>query len=173
MPEVIPGDPLSAEFLQPVYPDGCDGFGKTLTLRMRSRSLLMYTRTALMATRRPLYVPCDMSAKPPDSTSTESSEQSGMYMDFGITRCWLHALQSLLSNLSRSRSDMVPFSRRCNSCQSSVPVLGDVEKLTSFILLTRLWASDSESRRNWKKEAARRRTFPSWCHWLGGTLTEA
>ena len=50
MPEVLPGNSLSAESLQPVYPGGYDGVGETLTLRMRSRSLVMYTRTTFMAT---------------------------------------------------------------------------------------------------------------------------
>ena len=123
MAEVLPGDRLSAESLQHVYPDGCDGVGKKLTLRMRSRSLVTYARTSLIATRRPLCVPCDTSAKPPDSTSTESSEQSGMCMDVGITRCRLHVLQSSLSNFRRSRSDMVSLSRCCRSCQPSVSTL--------------------------------------------------
>jgi len=87
MPEVFPSDTLSAESLRSVYRGGHDGdVGKTLTLRMRSRSLVTYTRTTLIATRRPSYVPCDTLAKPPDSTSTESSEQSGICMDVGITR---------------------------------------------------------------------------------------
>jgi hypothetical protein len=75
---------------------------RRLTLRMTSRSLVTYTRTTLMATRRPWYVPFEMSAKPPRSTSTESFEQSGICMDFGITRCLLHNLHSLLNNFSRS-----------------------------------------------------------------------
>jgi len=155
MPEVLPGDPLSAESLQPIYPGGYKGASKPLTLRMTSRSLVTYARTTLIATRRPSCVPCDTSAKPPDSTSTESSEQSGMCMDVGITWCRLHVLQSLLSNFSRSRSDMVSFSRRCRSCQPPVSTFGGgggAEKLTSFISLTRFWISGSVSCRNWKKE---------------------
>jgi len=124
MAEVLPGDPLSAESLRPIYQDGCDGVGKTLTLRMRSRSLVTYARTTLIATRRPSCVPCDTSANPPGPTSTGSSEQSGMCMDIGIKRCRLHVLQSLLSNFSRSRSDMVSFSRRCSSCQHFMSTLG-------------------------------------------------
>ena len=132
MPEVPPGDPLSAESLQPVYLGGCNGVGETLTLRMRSRSLVTYARTTLIATRRPSYVPCEMSAKPPDSTSTESSEQSGMCMDVGITLCRLHVLQSSLSNFSRSPSDTVLFSSRCNSCQPSVSALGGTWKSSPY-----------------------------------------
>ena len=98
------------------YQGWYDDMGRALTLRMASRSLVTYARTTLIATRRRSYVPCDTSAKPPDSTSTEPSEQSGMCMDVGITRCRLHVLQSSLSNFNRSRSDMVSFSRRCNSC---------------------------------------------------------
>jgi len=124
MAEVLPGDPLSTESLQTVYPYGCGSVGKILTLRMTSRSLVTYARTTLIATRRPSYVPCDISAKPPDSTSTECSEQSGMCMDVGITWCRLHVLQSLLSNFSRSRSNVVSFSRRCRLCQSSMSALG-------------------------------------------------
>ena len=118
MAKVLPCDPLSAESLRSIHEGGRDGTGRALTLRMRSRSLVTYARTTLIATRRPWYVPCDTSAKPPDSTSTESSEQSGICMEVGITRCRLHALQSLLSNFSRSRSDMASSSRCCNSsCQ--------------------------------------------------------
>jgi hypothetical protein len=102
MPEVFPGDSLSAESLQPVYPRRSDNGGRRLTLRMTSKSSMRHTRTTLMATRRPLYIPCDTLAKPPRSTSTAPFEQSGMCMDFGITRCRLHVLQSLLSNFSRS-----------------------------------------------------------------------
>jgi len=153
MAEVLPCDPLSAESLHPISPDGCDGIvGKRLTLRMTSRSLVTYARTTLIATRRPLCVPCDISAKPPDSTSMESSEQSGMSMDVGITQCRPHALQSLLSSFSRSQSDIVLFSSRCRSCQLSVSAWGVMERLTSFISLTRFWVSDSESWRNLKKE---------------------
>ena len=141
---------------------------------MRSRSLVIYTRTTLIATRHPSCVPCDTSAKPPDSTSTEPSEQSGMCMDDGITRCRLHVLQSLLSNFGRSRSGMVSFSRRCRLYQ---PWEGggeeDVERLTPFISLTRLWISGSESCRNWKKEAIRGSLFPSSCRavWCSGRFS--
>ena len=124
MAEVLPGNPLSAESLRSVHESGHDGIGEALTLRMASRSLVMYARTTLIATRRPSCIPCDTSAKPPHSTSTEFSEQSGMCMDVGITRCRLHVLQSLLSNFSRSRSDMASFSRHCNSYQPSVSALG-------------------------------------------------
>ena len=157
MLEVLPGNPFSAESLQPIYPGGYDGVDKTLTLRIRSRSLVIYARTTLIATRRPSYVPCDTSAKPPHSTSTESSEQSGMCIDFGITQCRLHVLQSSLSNFSCSRSDMAPFSRRCRSCQPRGEVC--VEKLTSFIRLTCLWISDSGFCRNWKNETICGRIF--------------
>ena len=116
VPEVLPGDPLSAGSLQAVYPGRYNDVCETLTLRMRSRSLVTYIRTTLIATRRPSYIPCDMLAMPPDSTSTAPSEQSGMCMDSGITRCRLHALQSSLNNFSRSRPDMVWFSRRCGRC---------------------------------------------------------
>ena len=92
---------------------------------MVSRSLVTYARTTLIATRRPSYIPCDTSAKPPHSTSTESSEQSGMCMVVGITRCRLHVLQSLLSNFRRSRSDTMLFSRRSRLCQPSVSALGE------------------------------------------------
>jgi hypothetical protein len=115
MPEVFPGDPLSAESLQRVHSQRCDDKGRRLTLRMTSKSLVKYTRTTLIATRRPLYVLCDTSANPPRSTSTESSEQSGMCIDFGITRCRPHVLQSLLSNFSRSGSGIALSSRRCDS----------------------------------------------------------
>ena len=102
MTEVLPGDSLSAESLWRFYPQERNDASGTLTLRMMSRSLVMYTRTTLMATRRPLNVPRDTLAYPPDSTSTESFEQSGMCMDFGITRCRLHVLQSLLNIFTRS-----------------------------------------------------------------------
>jgi hypothetical protein len=78
---------------------------------------MRHTRTTLMATRRPRYVPCDTFAKPPRSTSIAPFEQSEMCMDFGITRCRLHVLQSLLSNFSRSRSEMVRSSRRYSLCE--------------------------------------------------------
>ena len=128
---------------------------------MRFRSLVMYVRTILIATRRPSYVPCETSAKPPHWTSTEPSEQSGTCMGVGITRCLLHVLQSLLSNFSRSRSDMVPLSRRCGSCQ----LWGgrDVKKLASFIWLTCLCISESELCKNWNREAIRGSIFPSCC----------
>ena len=107
MPEVLPGDSLSAESLQPIHPYNCDDTGQRLTLRMTSRSSVRHTRTTLMAIRRPLYVPCDTSAKPPRSTSTDPFKQSGICIDFGITRCRLHVLQSLLSNFSLSRSEIL------------------------------------------------------------------
>jgi hypothetical protein len=107
MPEVFPGNSLSAESLQPIQSHRSDNTGRRLTLKTTSGSSRKHVRTTLMATRCPLYVPCDMSAKPPRSTSTEPFEQSGMCMDFGITRCRLHVLQSLLSNFSRSRSEIV------------------------------------------------------------------
>jgi len=94
VPGVFPGNTLSAESLWSIYPGGYNGGGKTLTLRMVSRSLLTCARTTLIATRRPSYLPCDTSAKPPYSTSTEPSEQSGMCIDLGITRCRLYVLQS-------------------------------------------------------------------------------
>ena len=106
MPEVLPGNSLSAEALQLIHLDRCGDAGQRLTLWMASR-LVRHTRTTLMATRRPWYVPRDTSAKPPRPASTAPFEQSGMCMDFGITRCRLHVLQSLLSNFSRSRSEMV------------------------------------------------------------------
>ena len=113
---MLPGDALSAEALQHIHPYKCDGGGWIrLTLRMTSRSLVMYARTTLIATRRPWYVLCETSAKPPLSVPTAPLEQSGMCMDFGITRCRLHVLQSLLSNFRRSRSEMVSPSRRCGS----------------------------------------------------------
>jgi hypothetical protein len=115
MPEVFPGDSLSAESLQPIHSYRSDNAGQRLTLRMTSGSSMRHTRTTLIATRRPLYVPCDTLANPPRSTSTAPFEQSGMCMDFGITRCRLHVLQSVLSNFSRSRSGIVLFSRRCSS----------------------------------------------------------
>jgi len=117
MPEMLPSNTLSAEALRYFCQCGRNGNGTALTLRMASRSLVTYARTTLMATRRPSYVPRDTSAKPPHSTSTESSEQSGMSMGVGITRCRLHVLQSSLNSFSRSRSDSAPFSRRCGSCQ--------------------------------------------------------
>jgi len=117
MPEVLPSNALSAEALRCFCQGGHNETGTTLTLRMASRSLVTYARTTLMATRRPSYVPRDTSAKPPHSTSTEFSEQSGMSMDVGITRCRLHVLQSSLNNFNRSRSDSAPSSRRCGSCQ--------------------------------------------------------
>jgi len=117
MPEVFPGNTLPTKPLGSIYSGRCNDIGKGLTLRMASRSLVTYARTSLMATRRPSYVPCDTSAKPPHSTSTEPSEQSGMCMGVGITRCRLHVLQSLLNNFNRSRSDITSFSRRCSPCQ--------------------------------------------------------
>ena len=52
MSEVLPGDPLSAESLQSIYqPEGVyTSVGKTLTLRMASKSLVTYMRTTLIAT---------------------------------------------------------------------------------------------------------------------------
>ena len=50
MPEVFPGDSLSAKPLWWIHPDGCDSVGGILTLRMTSRSLVMYTRTTFTAT---------------------------------------------------------------------------------------------------------------------------
>jgi hypothetical protein len=114
VPEVFPGDSLSTESLQSIHSYRSDDVGQRLTPRMTSGSSRRHTRTTLMATRRPLYIPCDTLAKPPRSTSTEPFEQSGICMDFGTTRCRLHVLQSLLSNLSRSRSEIVSSSRRCN-----------------------------------------------------------
>jgi hypothetical protein len=70
----------------------------------------------LMATRCPLYVPRNTLAKPPRPASTAPFEQSGMCMDFGITRCRLHVLQSMLSSFCRSQYEMVWSSRRCGSC---------------------------------------------------------
>jgi len=102
MPEVLPSDPLSTESLQRIHAYEYDNAGGRLTLRMTSRSLVMYTRTTLIATRRPSYIPRDTSADPPLVTSVESCEQSGMCMDLGITRCRLHVLQNLLNNFSRS-----------------------------------------------------------------------
>ena len=168
MAEVFPSNPLPAESLAFIHQGGHDGLGKTLTLRMRSRSLVRYTRTTLIATRCPSCVPCDTSTKPPDSASTEPSEQSGMCMDDGITRCRLHVLQSLLSNFSRSRSGMASFSRRCRLYQPWERGGEDMERLTPFISLTRLWISGSESCRNWKKEAIRGSLLQSsrravWC----------
>ena len=83
MTEVPPDHHLSAESLQPIYPGWYNGVVETLTPRMASRWMTS-TRTFLIATRRPLYVPGDTSAEPPDLTSTEFSEQSGMCMDVGI-----------------------------------------------------------------------------------------
>jgi len=115
MPEVFPSNTLSAKSLQFVHSDTHGGAGTGLTLRMTSRSLVVYTRTTLTATRRPSYVLRDTLAKPPHSTSTEPSEQSGMCMDFGTTRCRLHVLQSLLNSFSRSRSGVGCSSRCCGS----------------------------------------------------------
>ena len=165
MPEVLPSNTLSAEALRCFYQGGHNEPGTTLTLRMASRSLVTYTRTTLMATRRPSYVPRDTSAKPPDSTSTEPSEQSGMCMDVGITWYWLHVLQSSLNRFSRSGSNSASFSRRCGSRQLLGG--GDAEEITSSILSTCLWISDSEFCRNWKNEAIRGRIFPGCCCWLG------
>jgi hypothetical protein len=51
VPEVLPGDPFPTEALQSVCPYTCWGASRIrLTLRMASRSLVMYTRTTLMAT---------------------------------------------------------------------------------------------------------------------------
>ena len=102
MPEVFPGDSLSAKSLRSFHSYRSDTAGRRLTLRMTSGSSMRQTRTTLMATRRPLYVLRDTLADPPRSTSTEPFEQSGKCMDFGIIRCRLHVLQSLLSNFSRS-----------------------------------------------------------------------
>ena len=128
MPEVLPSDPLSAESLPRSYRDRRDSPASRLTLRIRSNSLVMYTRTALMATRRPSYVPRNTSAKPPYSTSTEPLEQSGMFMDVGIMRCRLHVLQSLLSNFRRSRSGIVRSCRRCISCQPLAEIQGGMQR---------------------------------------------
>jgi len=116
MPQVFPSNALSTKPLQSARSDTRDGAGGRLTLRMTSRSLVRYTRTTLMATRRPWYVLLDTSAKPPHSTSSEPSEQSGMCIGFGITRCRLHVLQSLLNNFTRSGSGRVRSPRRCSSC---------------------------------------------------------
>ena len=94
MPEVFPNNTLPTEPLRSIRSERCDVVGRRLTLRMMFRSLVTYMRTTLTATWRPLYVLCDTSAKPPHSTSTEPPEQSGMFMDFGITPFRLHALQS-------------------------------------------------------------------------------
>jgi len=115
MSEVFPRNSLSTESLGSRHSDTCGRTGRELTLRMRSRSLVTYTRTILTATRRPSYVLRDTLANPPDSTSTEPSEQSGISMDFGTTWCWLHVLQSLLNNFSRSGSGTVRSSRSCSS----------------------------------------------------------
>jgi len=105
MSEVFPGNALSTKSLWFVRSDRCDTAGRRLTLRMTLRSLVMYMCTTLTATRRPLYVLCDTLAKPPDSTSTEPFEQSGMFMDSGTMRCRLHVLQRSLNSFIRSRSD--------------------------------------------------------------------
>jgi len=107
MPEMFPSNTLPAESLRSTQTDRHDRVGGRLTLRMTSRSLVMYIRTTLTATRRPLYVFCNTLAKPPHSTSTAPSEQSGMRIDFGTTRFRLHVLQSSLNSSSRSRSDRV------------------------------------------------------------------
>ena len=160
MPEVPPGDSLSAEVLQPIHPYRCHDARRRLTLKIMSRSSLRHTRTTLIATRRPLCVPCDTSAKPPRPASTAPSEQSGIYMDFGITRCRLHVLQSLLSSFCRSRSEMVRSSRRYSSCWSwdgkgakaKTPALSIPSTLPSI--------SGSDPRRNWKREVIRGRSLP-------------
>ena len=115
MSKVFPSNAFSTEFLRFVHQYMCCVVGRRLTLRMASRSLVMYMRTTLTATWRPSYVLRDTLANPPHSTSTEPSEQSGTFIDFGTTRCWLHILQSLLSNFTRWRSGMARSSRRCNS----------------------------------------------------------
>ena len=102
MPEVLPGNCFSAESLQCIQLDECSGGNKTLTLRITSMSLVMYIRKTLTATRRPLYVLRDTLAEFPDSTSTESFEQSGMCIDLGIMRYRLHVLQSSLNSFCRS-----------------------------------------------------------------------
>jgi hypothetical protein len=106
MSEVLPSNSLSAEALQLIHQYRCGCVGLRPTLRTTSRSSLRHTRTTLMATWRPLYIPRDTLAKPPRPTSVEPFEQSGMCIDFGITRCRLHVLQSLLSNLSRALSEV-------------------------------------------------------------------
>ena len=111
-----PGDTLSAESLKFIHQYRRTVPGRRLTLRMTSKSLVIYTRTTFTATNRPLYVLRDTLAKPPDSTSTEPSEQSGMCMDFGITRCRLHVLQSSLNSFSHSRSGAVCSSKCYRSC---------------------------------------------------------
>ena len=50
MPEVLPGNSLSAESLYPVHPHESNDASGKLTLRMTSRSLVMYARTTLTAT---------------------------------------------------------------------------------------------------------------------------
>ena len=54
MPEVPPGNSLSAEALKSIRPHRCCDPRQGLTLKMTSRSSLRHTRTTLMATRRPL-----------------------------------------------------------------------------------------------------------------------
>ena len=117
----------SRQNLCDVFMHEYDNADRRLTLRMTSRSLVMYTRTTLIATRRPSYTPCDTSAHPPLVTSVEPCEQSGMCIDLGITRCRLHVLQNLLNNFNRSRSDIASFSRRCNLHQHRRRV-GEAEK---------------------------------------------
>ena len=102
MSQVFPSNTLSTKSLWSIQTDRWDGAGRRLTLMITSRSLVMYTCTALTATRRPSYVLCDTMANPPHSTSTEPSEQSGMVMDSGTMRCRLHVLQILLNNFIRS-----------------------------------------------------------------------
>jgi len=104
MSEVFPSNTLPAESLEYIHSDTCDHGGRRLTLRMTSGSLVRYMRTTLTATRRPWYVPCDTSANPPHSTSTEPPGWLRMCMDFGIMRRLLHSLQSSLNNFSRSPS---------------------------------------------------------------------
>jgi hypothetical protein len=87
MPEVLPGDSLLTEPLQPIHPYRCHDTRRRLTLKMTSGSSLRLTRMTLMATLRPLYVPRNTLAKPPRVASTAPFEQSGTCMDFGMTRC--------------------------------------------------------------------------------------
>jgi len=115
-----------------------------------------------MATRRPSYIPCDTSAHPPLVISVEPSEQSGMCIDFGITRCRLQVLQSLLNNLSRSWSDITSFSRRCSLVQSQKRA-EKMEGPALSISLTSLSISGSGTCRNWNREAIRGRNLPRRC----------
>ena len=111
-----------------------------------------------MATWYPPYLLLDTEANPPVySTSVAPFEQSGMCMELGITHFRPHNLQSSLRSFFRSSSDIVRFSRRYSS---HYPLSREVwlwKERTWSISSTSLLVSESESSRDWRREASRGR----------------